>query len=327
LDASKRDVQNTVQIISQFKPFKVMKKLFIFCLGIFAIVSCKEKETMIPETLKANTINNVELVEGVLKFSSQDHLNKVVKGITDVKDMSAWYSKPGFISLFNRQESITQAQIDKIGSTGEIGTLSDILVFNGEGENKSLDKIVEDPRFAAILNSKGYVIVADTAYHIGAKRASQINISNDKSTLAQFLQNSDMKGVSYTNVVNEQIGNARIMDTTVPYGDKRRMIGEFKKHFAAVYQSLVVRVKYQKKNTFGWSECTTTYISFTASGTFSQGSLSGIPFSGSRSANNVDEQSMFVTESAGGVNSNWDTTFGTASCSDAGHLFNFTFTE
>lgn len=263
---------------------------------IFLIASCKEKDTTPPQPLEVKTNKDVELVDGVLKFSSRDHLNRVVKEITNKDDMSNWYSDNGFTSLLKRQKSITAAQYDEIGKTGEFGSLADLLVFRGNGENKILEKIVDDPRFAAVLSSKGYVIVSDTIYQIGIDKVASIKMNGDKSILTKFLKNVDFQGVSFTKIVNEPVKNARIQDDFQDTYGKRRIIAEFKHHNAGIYHSLVVRVRYLKKNWVGWSGTEAPYLSFTASGTYWTGYSNNIPFQGSRSGRDVEEVSMFVDE-------------------------------
>nr|WP_295934321.1 hypothetical protein [uncultured Dyadobacter sp.] len=75
------------------------------------------------------------------------------------------------------------ASFEIIAETGEFGELSDLAIFRGSDENKILEKIVDDPRLAAILNARGYIIVSDTAYHIGAETASAIKIGQDYGIL------------------------------------------------------------------------------------------------------------------------------------------------
>ncbi|MEO6287996.1 MAG: hypothetical protein ABIO93_31665, partial [Dyadobacter sp.] len=183
-----------------------MKKLLLLVAGGLFFLSCDDNQSKVAPSISAESkasIKDVELADGVLKFSSRAHLNNVVKEITDFKEMYKWYSKPGFTSLLERQNSITGAQYDEIAKTGEFGKLSDLLVFRGTGENKILEKIVDDPRLAAVLNSKGYIIVSDTAYHIGVDVASAIKINGDKSILKEFLQNQNLQGAKFTKVVNE----------------------------------------------------------------------------------------------------------------------------
>jgi hypothetical protein len=289
---------------------KSMKKLLLLLVGGVFFLSCGDKEGKIspsPDAERAGSINDVELVDGVLKFSSKTHLNSVVREIANQKDMANWYTGSGFTSLLKRQNAITTAQYDKIAETGEFGELSDLAIFRGSGENKILEKIVDDPRLAAILNAKGYIIVSDTAYHIGAETASAIKIGQDYGILKEFLTNYNMAGVKYSKVINEQLGNARVQDYQNTDGN-RRIIGEFKRHLAPFYSSLVVKVSYKKKNVIGWSGTAADHLSFTTSGTYEKneaGFISRSPFSGSRSGNNVEEISMFVVEVYGPAGLSW----------------------
>lgn len=286
------------------------------------VVSWQEKETAIPYPVSnAKTINDIELVEGVLKFDSRNHLNSVIKDISKQTDLTNWYQKNGFTSLLKRQAAITKEQYDEIANTGEFGILKDVLTFTGSGNEMRLEKIVEDTRFAAVLNARSYVIVGDTAYHIGAQQVSQLRVADDDKLVSAFLKNPDMKGVSYVGIVNKSMKSERIQNETYEFG-KRRFHCEFKRHFAAVYQSLVVRVRYEKKNLIGWSPTDCNSMSFSASGTYTQGSAV-IPFSGSASGTWVDQISYFVDESVG-VNTNWLTGTGSASTYD-GTYRNFTF--
>jgi hypothetical protein len=301
-----------------------MKKLLLLSVCSLLIFSCTEKNpVMSPADVQENqkTSKDVEIIEGVLKFSSKDHLSNVIKEIGKRKDMTNWYENERFTPLLKRQLDITEQQYDEISNTGEFGGLKDILTFTGSGNETRLEKIVQDPRFAAVLNSGSYVIVADMAYHIGAKQVSQLRVANDAKLVSEFLKNSNMKGVSYVDVVNEELKSARVQNETFEFG-KRRFHCEFKRHFAVVYQSLVVRVRYEKKNVIGWSPTDCNSMSLTASGTYTQGSFV-IPFSGSASGTWVDQIDYFVDESVG-VNSDWLTGTGYAVTYD-GTARNFTF--
>ncbi|WP_031529214.1 hypothetical protein [Dyadobacter crusticola] len=287
-----------------------MKKLLLLLCGGVFFLSCDNKEGRINPSTDAErsaSVIDVELVDGVLKFSSQAHLKNVIKEIADQKDMTNWYPKSGFTSLLKKQSVITTAQYDKIAETGDFGELSDLLVFRGSGENKILEKIVDDPRLAAVLNDKGYIIVSDIAYHLGVDKASAIKVGRDYGILKEFLANRNMPGVKHTKIINEQIENARVQDYQNTDGN-RRIIGEFKRHVAPFYSSLVVKVSYKKKNVIGWSGTAADHLSLTTSGTYEKnesGFISRFPFSGSRSENNVEEISVFVSEVYGTAGLSW----------------------
>lgn len=274
-----------------------MKKLLLFGLMACAILSCKEKVgILVPmEDTSKLTAKDVTMENGVLRFASKEHLKNVAKEIGNFKDMENWYSNPEFTSLFKRQKAITGSEYDRIGETGNLGELSDVLVVRGTGDDKILEKIVEDPRFAAVLNSKGYVIVADSAYHIGAEEVASMHLNKDNSNLLRFLDNTRIPGVTFTKIFNEALKNARTQFQRTD--GNRRIIAEFKTHNAGVYYSLMVKLRYLKKNWIGtWSGTAAQSLSFTASGTYWEGLTSGIPFSTSQSGSNVEEISYFVDE-------------------------------
>jgi hypothetical protein len=265
-------------------------------------------------------INDVKLEEGVLRFSSKDHLQNVIGELSKATDIVHWFPNTAFISLLQLQESITESDYDRIGETGELGEMENVLTFRGVGENKSLNKIIEDSRFAAVLNSSGFVIVADTAYKIEENQVLLLPL-NSKNKLSDFLLNKEStevihKPIEVVLTTSNGLKNARLQDFTHEYdpagGVKRRFIAEFIHTNTVVYHSLVVKIKHQKKNWVGWSASTAPRISFTASGTFWQGTYyQQFPFNGARDANNVDEQSYFVTESYGAA-SDWVYTAGNA---------------
>lgn len=276
--------------------------------------SCNKQETIDPDltskqSLKTNlTIKEVEIQEGVLKFASKEHLKNVTQELGTIIIMVNWF--PNFTSLLNKQESISAADYDKIGETGDFGKLADILVFRGNGDDKILEKIVEDPRLAAVLNSKGYVIVGDSAYQIGVSEVASIKLNDNKSTLVNFLNSTKMDGVNYNQIINESFKNARVQDYQRTDGN-RRIIAEFKKHNAGVYYSLVVKLRYLKKNWVGWSGTEAESLSFSSSGTYWRGMDSGLAFSGSASGSNVAEVTYFVDEAF--LFMGWENAIGNAS--------------
>ena len=271
-------------------------------VGISAVLfSCNKQESVAPDLATSESpkmelsIKDVEIQDGVLKFASKDHVKKVTREIGIMSNMENWYANFEFSSLLKRQNAITQSEYDQIGKTGEFGKLSDILTFRGKGDDIILDKIVDDPRFAAVLNSKGYVIIVDSAYHIGSTQVASIKIDENKSNLLNFLNNINIEDVKFNKIINESLTTARLQDYQRTDG-KRRIIAEFKKHNAGVYNSLVVRLRYLKKNWIGWSGTEAASLSFSASGTYWKGMDNDIPFSGSASGTNVEEVTYFVDE-------------------------------
>ncbi|WP_367914912.1 hypothetical protein [Leadbetterella sp. DM7] len=109
-----------------------------------------------------------------------------------------------------------------------------------------------------------------------------------------------MEGASYEKTEAEFIKNGRIGAIQLgvlddPYNDKRRIVGEFVRHYSVVYISLQVKMRYQKKNWIGWSNTSCYYMYFYAEGLYQKrGDV--IPFYGSRSGYNEEEISMFVDE-------------------------------
>lgn len=134
------------------------------------------------------------LQNGVLKFASKEHLHSVVGELAEKENLENWYSSHEFVSLLKRQKSISNHEYDKIGETGEFGELSDVLTFRGEGDEKRLTTIVKLNSLAALLNSKSYVILGDSAYHIGAKEVTSFYIGNDSNKLSTFLGNKNISG-------------------------------------------------------------------------------------------------------------------------------------
>lgn len=241
-----------------------MKRLSLFLLSTLFFASCNEKETVKPQTQEVKTTKDVKLVEGVLSFSSQDHLKNVIREISVSKEMESWYSNPDFVSLFKRQKSISLKEYDKIGETGDFGKLSDVLTFRGEGEDKILGKIVEHSGLSAVLNSKSYVIVSDTVYHISANHVTSIHIGENLRNLSSFLKNPNMPGARTVKIEKISLNNARTTsDFRHTVGDRRIYASNEIIGYGGLGDYRKCYVEYLKKNWIGWSRTAAPYLSIT----------------------------------------------------------------
>lgn len=265
-------------------------------------------------------IEDIELTNGILKFKSKNHLKNVIDELV-AKDNFTQFVQ-GFESLYDRQQSITSEEYDQIGESGNFGELSDVLYLREENEDKVITKIVDDARLAAVLNNKNYLIVADTAYYIGLDKVNYINIANNNDLLLEFIKNPHMDGSLSQPHIREfnqnSVTNGKVLDRTWEYTSpglaKRRFVAEFVHHNAVVYQSLTVKVRHQKKQTIGWNSDPAPLIKFTATGHHWEAVYAAqFYFHGSRSAANVEEQSMFITE-AYNLPIGWAVVAGWAEC-------------
>jgi len=253
-----------------------MKKLLLFSMMVFAISSCSEKEQSLDPVVDSAklTAKDVTIENGVLRFASKEHLKNVTSEISNIKEMENWYSNPEFTSLLKRQKNISREEYDKIGETGEFRELSDVLTFRGEGDDKILGKIVESSGFSAVLNSKSYVIVADSAYHIGATKVTSIHIGEDFNKLSSFLKNRNIPGAHTVEIGRVSLNNARIQsDFRNTKGNRRIYASNEIISFGALGYVRDVYIEYLKKNWIGWSRTQAPYLSFTLTG-------SSAPFGG-----------------------------------------------
>lgn len=296
-----------------------MRIYFILLALCCVIFSCSNDEMAVkqPDDVETAGISDVKVVNGVLKFSSKEHLLNVTKQVEKSGDMENWFQGVGFRSLLKRQNELKESDLDIIANTGELGDNEGVLFFHqDETGDLELRKIIEDPRFAAVLNENSFVIVGNEIYHIGQKGVSYIQFAQDENILNRFLTNPQMEGAIFEKTEAQYFRNARtegISDNIFddPNNDNRRIRAEFVRHYSVVYISLVVKVRYQKKNWIGWSGTNCHYMSFEALGAYTkQGSV--LYFSGSRSGSNVEEISMFVDE-VYNLTMNWIGTYGTGS--------------
>ncbi len=287
-----------------------MKKLFLFPVFMCILVACSPNEDRIdvkPDTT-VKSVDDVEVQDGVLKFESRDHLKNVISELTSRQDMINWYSGGDFKSLLQRQESISEEMRDHVANTGEFGDLQEVLFFREENQELILEKIVEDARLAAVLNSKGFVIVADTIYHIGKDAITSASFSGNSHVFKKFTEEPNLSSWSSTPFIREYSSainkNAKISDLQIEYHPsgmvRRRFMLEFIHNNIGIYQSLLVKIRHQKKNWIGWSGANANYISFDAYGDYWVNFPSDRRhFSTSKSANNVEELSHFIREEYG----------------------------
>lgn len=248
-----------------------MKQICLFILTVFAISSCSEKEQQSPEPVVDSsklTAKDVTLVNGVLRFGSQKHFQNVINEISTKKEMESWYSNPAFVSLLKRQKTISNAEYDKIGETGEFGDLSDVLTFRGEGDDKILGEIVQPAVLSAVLNSKSYVIVGDSAYHIGINQVTSIHLDENLNNLSGFLDNTKMPGAQMVDIKRVSLNNARVQGSFRRTVDKRRLYASNEIiSFGGMGSYREIYIEYLKKNWIGWSRTEAPYLSFTLTAT------------------------------------------------------------
>jgi len=213
--------------------------------------------------------------EGVLKFQDKRHLRDVARLIKDEDKSSSFEGKSNFRSLLARQNAVTEADVDKISETRELGEFSDLLVLVGKDDDLSLDPIVGDKRYAALFNEQSIVIVGDSAYHIGYLDQSAIEIATQPEKLREFKQNPDMAGTTHTKIVRERISIPNARTSGVMNGDVitsmyrvggggkwYRFFAQFDRNYAGVYTSLAVKVRHQRRNFMVWSLYGTTKVGF-----------------------------------------------------------------
>lgn len=298
-----------------------MRIYFILLALCCVIFSCSNDEMAVkqPDDVGTAGISDVKVVNGILKFVSKEHLMNVTKQLGKNEDRENWFKEGNFYSLLKRQNGIKERNLDNIADTGELGSHKDVLFFREDEEGETeLRKIVEDARFAAVLNEKSFVIVGDTIYHIEQKGVSYIRMPEKEDALSRFLENPRMEGATFVKTETKYIQNARLSGAQGEIihadGSKRRYKAGFYSYNAPMYQALVIKMVYQKKNWIGWSGTASNYMRFEAYGTF--GFTSGIPLTMAafESGYNVEEISHFVDEYYGtpDYNLTWFTRDGTA---------------
>ncbi|UBM60102.1 hypothetical protein LAG90_05535 [Marinilongibacter aquaticus] len=295
-----------------------MKNILFFVVFGCIILSCSPNNVVADQELASDnqSLVDVKITNGVLEFSSKQHLLNVIKEIEKSNNMENWYNNSEFRSLLQRQNKLREADLDHIANTGELGSQADVLFFREDNGELILEKIVEDPRFAAVLNENSFVIVDNVVYHIGEEGVAYISLAENKKILPTFLKNPSMEGATFEKTKAEYFKNVRmasVTDATVgdPYNSNRRIVAEFVRHYSVVYISLVVKMRCQKKNWIGWSNTNCYSMNFSASGVFSEAGVN-FPFSGTRSGTNVEEITMFVDE-VYNLSLNWVSTSGTGS--------------
>lgn len=298
-----------------------MKNFFIVLVLSCIIFSCSDNEMAIkqPDDLSTAGIPDVKMINGILKFASKDHLMNVTKQLGKSSDMENWFHGTGFRSLLKRQNEIKESELDNIANTGELGANKDVLFFRkDEGDELELRKIVEDARFAAVLNDKSFVIVGEEIYHVEQEGVSYIRISEKGAVLNEFLMNPHMQGAQFAKVETKYVQNARMVgiqgEVIQSDGSNRRYKAGFYSYNAPFYQALVIKMVYQKKNWIGWSGTVSTYMRFNATGTFGFAGGVALPVIAFPTGYNVEEISHFVDEYYGtpDYNLKWFTSNGTA---------------
>lgn len=305
-----------------------MKRILTFLIcTVLLMTSCEKQEIQNLDQQELNSdsklgLEDLKVRNGILVFSSKAHLKTIANTLEKKRtdgDKTFSMNTPGFISLREARLSLSEADMERLIENNDYSKIKQYYRIVEQGDEKRLLPKVEDVLFESLVNKDGFIIVGSNLYQIKDEVILELPLSSDMKN------NIGMDGAkSYP--IERQVSTSSTRNFKALYGSTNyvvngqeyRFIGDFKKSNWLVYQRIYVQVWHERRKSgwFGvvtWPSATADYLSFNASGTFQEGSLT-FPFSNFTGSNySTSETARTMTETVN-MNCNWITTYGQANC-------------
>ncbi len=274
-----------------------MLKASLCALCLVVALSCSENKvdssaTPIPQNLSSE---KVKVVNGVLVFANQQEFDNTVTALRnkDSKVLDEWETQfTEFTSIRKAYNSITEADMIKIGETQSLEGYENFMVLIDSGEDKEAMRIISSNAIATLFNQNGLVIINQNAYKYKFDKVLKMSkpSANDLLELAKPYPNSPkislidlerkINGVSIKGIKNGRVMGILNDHCLTEYwvgNSKRRIVGESnsnKNWEGTIFNSINCKAKHQRRLAGIWwaqdvtkiSLSITSYLKYTSSG-------------------------------------------------------------
>lgn len=151
------------------KQFTVLKAtLCTLCIAV--ALSCSDNNkvdtsaTPVPSSV---VLEKIKVTNGVLAFESEKAFDEVVKLLRnkDNKILDEWEAQfAGFVSMRKAYNSITEADMVKIGETNSLQGYENYITFITTNGEKEASRVISSDAMATVFNKDGIAIIGEDAY-------------------------------------------------------------------------------------------------------------------------------------------------------------------
>jgi hypothetical protein len=302
----------------------VVAILFAFT---FFVSSCSKDPAA--SIVPANTTYTLLNSNGFLAFEDQvafqAYVEKFQKNPSD----------PGILRDIQFLESqstelrkLDSVSLSQMAETGDLTGFEHMLKLVGDGDDKSLQPIVDDPTLSRLINKDGLIQIGELVYQVNPSRVFQIRIADFEQTKATFLASPEK--VAQATVYQSQPASAikntsskmlnRTESNSVTYENPGqgtcRFTAEVYMLDLGFYRKLAVRVKHEWRQRFWF----TYYWGNSSAAMSMEGDINFLeyytPFTKHYSVSTNDDYKIetVIDETFNYVPLNWATNVGTAIC-------------
>jgi hypothetical protein len=230
-------------------------------------------------------------------------------------------------------DSLTLTQM---AETGDLTGFEHMLKLVGDGDDKSLQPIVDDPTLSRLINKEGLIQIRELVYQVNPSKVFQIRIVDFEQNKATFLASpekvaqatvyqsqpiSALKPTSALKILNKVESNSVTYEN--PGQGTCRFTAEVYLLDLGFYRKLAVRVKHEWRQRFWF----TYYWGNSSAAMSMEGDINFLeyytPFSKHYSAATQDDFKIetVIDETFNYVPLNWATNVGTAICRGRNGLY------
>ncbi len=279
--------------------------------------------------LPVNTTQTLLNANGFLAFQDQAafqaYVEKFQKNPTDpsiLRDIQFLESQS---TELHKLDSLTLTQI---AETGDLTGFEHMLKLVGDGDDKSLQPIVDDPTLSRLINKDGLIQIGELVYQVNPSKVFQIRIVDFEQNKATFLTSPEK--VALAAVYQSQpataikITTSKMLNRTESNSVTYENPGQGTCRFTAevylldlgFYRKLAVRVKHEWRQRFWF----TYYWGNSSAAMSMEGDINFLeyytPFTKHYSVSTNDDYKIetVIDETFNYVPLNWATNVGTAIC-------------
>jgi hypothetical protein len=230
-------------------------------------------------------------------------------------------------------DSLTLTQM---AETGDLTGFEHMLKLVGDGDDKSLQPIVDDPTLSRLINKEGLIQIGELVYQVNPSKVFQIRIVDFEQNKATFLASPEkvaqatvyqsqpigaLKPTSALKILNKVESNSVTYEN--PGQGTCRFTAEVYLLDLGFYRKLAVRVKHEWRQRFWF----TYYWGNSSAAMSMEGDINFLeyytPFSKHYSAATQDDFKIetVIDETFNYVPLNWATNVGTAICRGRNGLY------
>ena len=223
---------------------------------------------------------------------------------------------------------LDSVSLSQMAETGDLTGFEHMLKLVGDGDDKSLQPIVDDPTLSRLINKDGLIQIGELVYQVNPSRVFQIRIADFEQTKATFLASPEK--VAQATVYQSQPASAiknttskmlnKVESNSVTYENPGqgtcRFTAEVYLLDLGFYRKLAVRVKHEWRQRFWF----TYYWGNSSAAMSMEGDINFLeyytPFTKHYSVSTNDDYKIetVIDETFNYVPLNWATNVGTAIC-------------